>query len=80
MSSVCLSFIYELLERAHLNYSSKTAVYEALEQITGYLAGRQCGCISSYFCLYNNTWHDLGSVTVSAVHSVMSLFSLHTHI
>ncbi|KAM9351348.1 regulator of telomere elongation helicase 1 [Symphorus nematophorus] len=33
-------FIYELLERAHLTYSSKTAVYEALEQITGYLAGQ----------------------------------------
>ncbi|KAF3696430.1 Regulator of telomere elongation helicase 1 [Channa argus] len=33
-------FIYELLERAHLTYSSKTAVYEALEQISGYLAGQ----------------------------------------
>ncbi|XP_044206766.1 regulator of telomere elongation helicase 1 isoform X1 [Thunnus albacares] len=33
-------FIYELLERAHLTYSSKTAVYEALDQITGYLAGQ----------------------------------------
>lgn len=38
--SVGLSFIYELLERAHLTYNSKTAIYEALEQITGYLAGR----------------------------------------
>lgn len=37
----CLSFIYELLERAHLTYSSKTAVHEALEQISGYLAGRE---------------------------------------
>ncbi|KAI4825294.1 hypothetical protein KUCAC02_020980 [Chaenocephalus aceratus] len=36
-------FIYELLERAHLTYSSKTAVQEALEQITGYLAGRHRG-------------------------------------
>ncbi|XP_031167538.1 regulator of telomere elongation helicase 1 isoform X3 [Sander lucioperca] len=34
-------FIYELLERAHLTYKSKTEVYEALEQITGYLAGQQ---------------------------------------
>ncbi|XP_040918142.1 regulator of telomere elongation helicase 1-like [Toxotes jaculatrix] len=33
-------FIYELLERAHLTYSSKTAVYEALEQIIGCFAGR----------------------------------------
>ncbi|KAM7412359.1 hypothetical protein PAMA_022037 [Pampus argenteus] len=34
-------FIYELLERAHLTYNSKTAVYEALEQITGHLTGQQ---------------------------------------
>ncbi|XP_069544659.1 regulator of telomere elongation helicase 1 [Brachyistius frenatus] len=33
-------FIYELLERAHLTYDSKTAVYEALEQISGHLAGQ----------------------------------------
>ncbi|XP_041801882.1 regulator of telomere elongation helicase 1 isoform X2 [Chelmon rostratus] len=33
-------FIYELLERAQLTYSTKTAVYEALEQISGYLAGQ----------------------------------------
>ncbi|XP_062282424.1 regulator of telomere elongation helicase 1 [Scomber scombrus] len=33
-------FIYELLERAHLTYRSKTAVCEALDQITGYLAGQ----------------------------------------
>ncbi|XP_044068758.1 LOW QUALITY PROTEIN: regulator of telomere elongation helicase 1 [Siniperca chuatsi] len=33
-------FIYELLERAHLTYDSKTSVYEALEQISGYLAGQ----------------------------------------
>uniref|UniRef100_A0A3B3CSV6 Regulator of telomere elongation helicase 1 n=1 Tax=Oryzias melastigma TaxID=30732 RepID=A0A3B3CSV6_ORYME len=33
-------FIYELLERAHLNYSTKTAVLEALDQIIGYLAGQ----------------------------------------
>uniref|UniRef100_A0A669D8B5 Regulator of telomere elongation helicase 1 n=1 Tax=Oreochromis niloticus TaxID=8128 RepID=A0A669D8B5_ORENI len=33
-------FIYEVLERAHLTYSNKTAVYEALEQISGYLAGQ----------------------------------------
>uniref|UniRef100_A0A8C7YUV4 Regulator of telomere elongation helicase 1 n=1 Tax=Oryzias sinensis TaxID=183150 RepID=A0A8C7YUV4_9TELE len=33
-------FIYELLERAHLSYSTKTAVLEALDQIVGYLAGQ----------------------------------------
>lgn len=33
-------FIYELLQKAHLTFSSKTAVCEALEQITGYLAGQ----------------------------------------
>uniref|UniRef100_A0A3Q1JAH5 Regulator of telomere elongation helicase 1 n=1 Tax=Anabas testudineus TaxID=64144 RepID=A0A3Q1JAH5_ANATE len=33
-------FIYELLERAHLTYKTKTNVYEALEQISGYLAGQ----------------------------------------
>uniref|UniRef100_A0A3Q4GCI1 Regulator of telomere elongation helicase 1 n=1 Tax=Neolamprologus brichardi TaxID=32507 RepID=A0A3Q4GCI1_NEOBR len=40
VSLFCLSFIYEVLERAHLTYSNKTAVYEALEQISGYLAGQ----------------------------------------
>ncbi|KAK7884484.1 hypothetical protein WMY93_027607 [Mugilogobius chulae] len=34
-------FIYELLEKAHLNYGTKTAVSEALDQITGHLAGQQ---------------------------------------
>ncbi|XP_029362912.1 regulator of telomere elongation helicase 1 isoform X2 [Echeneis naucrates] len=33
-------FIYELLERANLTYSSKTAVSEALDQISGHLAGQ----------------------------------------
>ncbi|XP_023267259.1 regulator of telomere elongation helicase 1 isoform X2 [Seriola lalandi dorsalis] len=33
-------FIFELLERAHLTYSSKTAVQEALEQISGHLVGQ----------------------------------------
>lgn len=37
------SFIYDLLERAHLNYSSKAAVSDTLEQMIGHLAGRQCG-------------------------------------
>ncbi|KAJ0036143.1 hypothetical protein NQD34_004820 [Periophthalmus magnuspinnatus] len=36
-------FIYELLERAHLNYNTKTPVYEALEQMTSYLTGRESG-------------------------------------
>uniref|UniRef100_A0A8C3G854 Regulator of telomere elongation helicase 1 n=1 Tax=Cyclopterus lumpus TaxID=8103 RepID=A0A8C3G854_CYCLU len=40
VSSVCLSFIYELLERVHLTYNSKTAVSEALEQIIGHLTGQ----------------------------------------
>lgn len=35
------SFIYELLERAHLTYDTKDTVSEALEQIVGYLAGRE---------------------------------------
>ncbi|KAM8754557.1 regulator of telomere elongation helicase 1 isoform 1-T1 [Acanthopagrus schlegelii] len=34
------SFIYELLERAQLTYSSKTAVCEALDQIIGHLTGQ----------------------------------------
>uniref|UniRef100_A0A7N8YBW0 Regulator of telomere elongation helicase 1 n=1 Tax=Mastacembelus armatus TaxID=205130 RepID=A0A7N8YBW0_9TELE len=38
--SSCLSFIYELLERAHLTYDTKTNIYEALEQISGYIAGQ----------------------------------------
>uniref|UniRef100_A0A1A7YGR9 Regulator of telomere elongation helicase 1 n=1 Tax=Iconisemion striatum TaxID=60296 RepID=A0A1A7YGR9_9TELE len=33
-------FIYELLEKAHLSYSTKTAVYDALEQIIGSLTGK----------------------------------------
>ncbi|XP_026187920.1 regulator of telomere elongation helicase 1 isoform X2 [Mastacembelus armatus] len=33
-------FIYELLERAHLTYDTKTNIYEALEQISGYIAGQ----------------------------------------
>uniref|UniRef100_A0A671NT03 Regulator of telomere elongation helicase 1 n=1 Tax=Sinocyclocheilus anshuiensis TaxID=1608454 RepID=A0A671NT03_9TELE len=34
------SFIYELFQTAHVNSDTKTAVVEAMEQITGYLAGR----------------------------------------
>uniref|UniRef100_A0A8C2IFP8 Regulator of telomere elongation helicase 1 n=1 Tax=Cyprinus carpio TaxID=7962 RepID=A0A8C2IFP8_CYPCA len=34
------SFIYELFQTAHVNSETKTAVVEAMEQITGYLAGR----------------------------------------
>ncbi|MCJ8737913.1 hypothetical protein PDJAM_G00029500 [Pangasius djambal] len=34
------SFIYELFQKAHVNYDTKTAVVEAMEQITGYLAGK----------------------------------------
>ncbi|CAJ1055220.1 regulator of telomere elongation helicase 1 isoform X1 [Xyrichtys novacula] len=33
-------FIYELFEKAKLTYDTKTPVYEALEQISGYLAGQ----------------------------------------
>ncbi|KAM3617416.1 uncharacterized protein V6R79_005854 [Siganus canaliculatus] len=33
-------FIYELLDRAHLNYTNRTQISEALEQISGYLAGK----------------------------------------
>uniref|UniRef100_A0A8D0AJT2 Regulator of telomere elongation helicase 1 n=1 Tax=Sander lucioperca TaxID=283035 RepID=A0A8D0AJT2_SANLU len=64
VSCVRLSFIYELLERAHLTYKSKTEVYEALEQITGYLAGRQYGFTPSYLC-------HLIFVTLSAVQHVL---------
>uniref|UniRef100_A0A671VSG6 Regulator of telomere elongation helicase 1 n=1 Tax=Sparus aurata TaxID=8175 RepID=A0A671VSG6_SPAAU len=63
--SVCLSFIYELLERAQLTYSSKTAVCEALEQIIGYLSGRQYGLVS-YSFLYNMLL-DLGYLTLNLV-------------
>uniref|UniRef100_A0AAX7VKW7 Regulator of telomere elongation helicase 1 homolog n=1 Tax=Astatotilapia calliptera TaxID=8154 RepID=A0AAX7VKW7_ASTCA len=42
VSMLCLSFIYEVFEKANLTFSSKTAVYEALEHIIGYLA-RQPG-------------------------------------
>uniref|UniRef100_A0A671QR57 Regulator of telomere elongation helicase 1 n=1 Tax=Sinocyclocheilus anshuiensis TaxID=1608454 RepID=A0A671QR57_9TELE len=35
------SFIYELFQTAHVNFDTKTAVVEAMEQITGYLAGSE---------------------------------------
>uniref|UniRef100_A0A8C1WR91 Regulator of telomere elongation helicase 1 n=1 Tax=Cyprinus carpio TaxID=7962 RepID=A0A8C1WR91_CYPCA len=35
------SFIYELFQTAHVNSETKTAVVEAMEQITGYLAGSE---------------------------------------
>lgn len=44
---VLSSFIYELLERAQLNYRNKTEVCEALDQISGHLATRECGFL---FC------------------------------
>lgn len=34
------SFIYELFQMAHVNFETKTAIVEAMEQITGYLAGK----------------------------------------
>ncbi|KAK6307946.1 hypothetical protein J4Q44_G00212170 [Coregonus suidteri] len=34
------SFIYELFQKAHLTFDTKTPIFEALEQITGYLAGK----------------------------------------
>uniref|UniRef100_A0A3Q1BIE7 Regulator of telomere elongation helicase 1 n=1 Tax=Amphiprion ocellaris TaxID=80972 RepID=A0A3Q1BIE7_AMPOC len=39
-------FIYELLKKAHVTFSTKTVVCEALEQISGYLSGRQYSLIS----------------------------------
>ncbi|XP_023134793.2 regulator of telomere elongation helicase 1 isoform X2 [Amphiprion ocellaris] len=33
-------FIYELLKKAHVTFSTKTVVCEALEQISGYLSGQ----------------------------------------
>uniref|UniRef100_A0A665WFB9 Regulator of telomere elongation helicase 1 n=1 Tax=Echeneis naucrates TaxID=173247 RepID=A0A665WFB9_ECHNA len=46
-------FIYELLERANLTYSSKTAVSEALDQISGHLAGRQFNSLSKCYSIRN---------------------------
>uniref|UniRef100_A0A665WEZ2 Regulator of telomere elongation helicase 1 n=1 Tax=Echeneis naucrates TaxID=173247 RepID=A0A665WEZ2_ECHNA len=65
MNFFCPSFIYELLERANLTYSSKTAVSEALDQISGHLAGRHglaflCS-LSTAFCFFF-FWHLLGNV------------------
>ncbi|KAM4610026.1 regulator of telomere elongation helicase 1 [Polymixia lowei] len=34
------SFIFELFQKVHLTYDTKTSIFEAIEQITGYLAGR----------------------------------------
>ncbi|XP_071227732.1 regulator of telomere elongation helicase 1 isoform X3 [Salvelinus alpinus] len=34
------SFIYELFQKAHLTFDTRTPIFEALEQITGYLAGK----------------------------------------
>uniref|UniRef100_A0A8C7H9T3 Regulator of telomere elongation helicase 1 n=1 Tax=Oncorhynchus kisutch TaxID=8019 RepID=A0A8C7H9T3_ONCKI len=34
------SFIYELFQTAHLTFDTRTPIFEALEQITGYLAGK----------------------------------------
>uniref|UniRef100_A0A8B9HHP4 Regulator of telomere elongation helicase 1 n=1 Tax=Astyanax mexicanus TaxID=7994 RepID=A0A8B9HHP4_ASTMX len=34
------SYIYELFEKTHVNFDTKTAIVEAMEQITGYLAGK----------------------------------------
>ncbi|XDV51058.1 hypothetical protein PO909_020008 [Leuciscus waleckii] len=34
------SFIYDLFQTANVNFENKTAIVEAMEQITGYLAGR----------------------------------------
>uniref|UniRef100_A0A3Q1CTR9 Regulator of telomere elongation helicase 1 n=1 Tax=Amphiprion ocellaris TaxID=80972 RepID=A0A3Q1CTR9_AMPOC len=38
--AICPSFIYELLKKAHVTFSTKTVVCEALEQISGYLSGQ----------------------------------------
>uniref|UniRef100_A0A671NKK8 Regulator of telomere elongation helicase 1 n=1 Tax=Sinocyclocheilus anshuiensis TaxID=1608454 RepID=A0A671NKK8_9TELE len=54
------SFIYELFQTAHVNSDTKTAVVEAMEQITGYLAGSESlqilniidvSCLLSDICL-----------------------------
>lgn len=57
---LCLSFIYEVFEKANLTFSSKTAVYEALEHIIGYLAQRK----ASYFGL-DTLSHHLSFVTLA---------------
>lgn len=33
------SFIYEIFQKAHVTYDTKTAIVEAMEQITGFLTG-----------------------------------------
>uniref|UniRef100_A0A8C7HEY0 Regulator of telomere elongation helicase 1 n=1 Tax=Oncorhynchus kisutch TaxID=8019 RepID=A0A8C7HEY0_ONCKI len=35
------NFIYELFQTAHLTFDTRTPIFEALEQITGYLAGSE---------------------------------------
>uniref|UniRef100_A0A667WX82 Regulator of telomere elongation helicase 1 n=1 Tax=Myripristis murdjan TaxID=586833 RepID=A0A667WX82_9TELE len=49
------SFIYELFERAHLNYDTKTVIFEALDQIISYLSGRQY-CFLCTFCNILSYW------------------------
>uniref|UniRef100_A0A669CD85 Regulator of telomere elongation helicase 1 n=1 Tax=Oreochromis niloticus TaxID=8128 RepID=A0A669CD85_ORENI len=53
-------FIYEVFEKANLTFSSKTAVFEALEHIIGYLAQRR----ASYFGLDTLSRH-LSFVTLA---------------
>uniref|UniRef100_A0A8C7U612 Regulator of telomere elongation helicase 1 n=1 Tax=Oncorhynchus mykiss TaxID=8022 RepID=A0A8C7U612_ONCMY len=48
------NFIYELFQKAHLTFDTRTPIFEALEQITGYLAGMGMwfipGNVLSYWC------------------------------
>lgn len=56
------SFIYELLQKAHVNYDTKTAVVEAMEQITGYLAGSKYGSCNIFL---SSISHDLILLTLT---------------
>uniref|UniRef100_A0A668SED3 Regulator of telomere elongation helicase 1 homolog n=1 Tax=Oreochromis aureus TaxID=47969 RepID=A0A668SED3_OREAU len=72
VSLLCPSFIYEVFEKANLTFSSKTAVFEALEHIIGYLAQRR----ASYFGLDTLSRH-LSFVTLAAF--VICSAQVHIH-
>uniref|UniRef100_A0A6Q2X2B9 Regulator of telomere elongation helicase 1 n=1 Tax=Esox lucius TaxID=8010 RepID=A0A6Q2X2B9_ESOLU len=62
-----LSFIFELFQRAHLTFDTKTAIFEALEQITGYLAGSESpSLLSLYLLLLNNGYQHLYTLIAKA--------------
>uniref|UniRef100_A0A667WAE2 Regulator of telomere elongation helicase 1 n=1 Tax=Myripristis murdjan TaxID=586833 RepID=A0A667WAE2_9TELE len=69
------SFIYELFERAHLNYDTKTVIFEALDQIISYLSGRQ-------LVFFNGMTMPLGIILYLSVASAILygwLLQVHIH-